>query len=472
MTLRRAFTCSSIFLLALVFLPGTPAVHSEEWTADNRGSPNIKVISHLPLGPRLNVSDIDVEQDLDRPYAYVGRMVFGGEGDRGMDIIDISDPANPKRIYKWRIENQDLHVGLGGMDVKHFKWKGRNYVVQSLQFKQGGPDADLGAVVLDVTGLPDPNKVKEVARIRAPDLPEGFHNIFVYRHTNGRVLLFATASGPFALVYDLGYVVEGYHDDMLVAKVPVPAAAGGPREISIDGGPPGGELPALLANLPTRMGAYHDFYVGYHVDTDQDRFYGGGTGGYYIYNVTDLEEPQLVVSLTGIRGVRYGHTFTPTSDGRYVVAETEYQYAPLRIFDLKPALDGEVKNINQPISAWTANWKNVAHNHEIRWPYVFVSGYLDGLQIFSLMDPKNPVTVGYYDTYLGPPNADPFPVYNGCFGVDIRNADGLIVVSDMTTGFWVFRMDGFQGWNGEDWGVPNISSAQDWETGPNGGNEQ
>ena len=464
MTFRRAFTWSAIFMLAVVFLPGTPAAHSEEWTADNPGSPNIKVISHLPLGPRLNVSDIDVEQELDRPYAYVGRMVYGTEGDRGMDIIDISDPANPKRIYKWRIENQDLHLGTGGMDVKHFKWKGRYYVVQSLQFKQGGPDADLGAVVLDVTGLPDPSTVKEVSRIRAPDLPEGFHNIFVYKHTNGRVLLFATVSGPFAHVYDLGYVVEGYHDDMLVAKVPLPDASSERDEPMRDAGRP--------SNLPTRRMGYHDFYVGYHVDTGEDRFYGGGTGGYYIYNVTDLEEPQLVVSLTGIRGVRSGHTFTPTSDGRYVVAETEYQYAPLRIFDLKPALDGEVKNINRPIGAWTANWKNLVHNHEIRWPYVFVSGYLDGLQIFSLMDPKNPVTVGYYDTYLGPPNTDRTAVFNGAFGVDVRNADGLIVVSDMTTGFWAFRMDGFQGWNGADWGVPNTSSAQDWENGPTGGNDQ
>ena len=26
--------------------------------------------------------------------------------------------------------------------------------------------------------------------------------------------------------------------------------------------------------------------------------------------------------------MRSGHTFTPTPDGRYVIAETEYQYAP------------------------------------------------------------------------------------------------------------------------------------------------
>ena len=203
--------------------------------------------------------------------------------------------------------------------------------------------------------------------------------------------------------------------------------------------------------------------MGYHPDTDQDRFYGGGTGGYYIFNITDLAAPELVITLTGITGVRYGHTFTPSPDGRYVVAETEYQFAPLRIFDLQPALDGEVTNIRRPISGWTADFQNLTHNHEVRWPFVFVSGYLDGLQIFSLMDPENPVTVGYYDTYLGTPNKDRPAVFNGAFGVDVRNADGLIVVSDMSTGLWTFRMEGFQGWNGEDWGMPDVSSAQKWD---------
>jgi len=297
-----------------------------------------------------------------------------------------------------------------------------------------------------VTGLPDPSKVREVARIREPELPGGFHNIFVYRHSSGRVLLFTTISGPFAHVYDLGLVVEGRLDEALVGRVPLPGASGNRR-------------------------GYHDFYVGYHVDSGTDRFYGGGTGGYYVYDVTNLDDPELLVTLTGISGVTYGHTFTPGPNGRYVIAETEYEWAPLRIFDLKPALDGEVSNVSMPISAWTADWQNLVHNHEVRWPLVFVSGYLDGLQIFSMADPENPVTVGYYDTFTGNPYPGRPAVFNGAFGVDVRNADGLIVVSDMNTGFWTFRMEGFSGWNGADWGVPNVSSAQDWEQGPAGNRE-
>ena len=60
----------------------------------------------------------------------------------------------------------------------------------------------------------------------------------------------------------------------------------------------------------------------------------------------------------------------------------------------------------------------------MRWPYVFVSGYLDGLQIFNLQDPHNPVTVGYYDTYIGPEVEGRPAMFNGAFGVDVRNEDG------------------------------------------------
>jgi hypothetical protein len=136
----------------------------------------------------------------------------------------------------------------------------------------------------------------------------------------------------------------------------------------------------------------------------------------------------------------------------------------LRIYDLKPGLDGTVKTISRPIGAWTMNWRDLPHNQEVRWPYVFVSAYEDGLQVFNMMDPTNPYTVGYYFTYEG----QHVRGSGGMFGVDIRNADGLIVGSDMHTGFWGFKMDGFDGWNGHQWGMPNVSSAQDWDNGPDG----
>ena len=428
---------TQLFLaISLIVTAGSQA----QWTPEDPGSENITVLGHRPLGGRMTVTDMELEQELSRPYAYVGRASILEEGPKGMDIIDISDPASPRVLLRWRLENQDLLMNRGGMDVKYFKWDGRYYVVQSFEFGQG-PNSDLGAVVFDVTGLPDPNAVTEVTRIRIPEYPGGFHNIFIYRHSNGRPLLLTTVRSGKAHVYDLVEVVNGRVEESLIAEVPLPETAG--RDM--------------------RTTSYHDLYAAFHPDTGEDRFYGGGSGGYYIYDISDLSNPQLRITLAQIRGVDWGHTFTPSPDGRYVVAEAEYQYAPLRIFDLEPALNGERTIIREPISAWTADWKNLVHNHEVRWPYVFVSGYLDGLQIFSLEDPHNPKTVGYYDTYVGPPTDEWISVINGAFGVDVRNEDGLIAISDMTTGFWTFKMDGFEGWNGEDYGQPNISSVQDWD---------
>ena len=132
----------------------------------------------------------------------------------------------------------------------------------------------------------------------------------------------------------------------------------------------------------------------------------------------------------------------------------------MRVFDLKPGLDGQAKTVSRAIGAWTANWQNVPHNWEVRWPYIFVAAFEDGLQVVNVMDPSNPYTVGFYDSWDGPHLArEPVNPSTGAWGVDVRNADGLIVISDIATGFWAFKMDGFDGWNGHQWGMPNQSSG-------------
>jgi hypothetical protein len=122
-----------------------------------RGSANVEVVAHLPLGGGFGVTDVEIEQELSRPYAYLSRAF----GEAGFDILSLADPERPRVIYRWRIENPALHRGYGGMDPKYFKHDGRYYLVQSLQFAQGSPDADVGAVVVDVTGLPDTSRVEE-----------------------------------------------------------------------------------------------------------------------------------------------------------------------------------------------------------------------------------------------------------------------------------------------------------------------
>jgi len=131
--------------------------------------------------------------------------------------------------------------------------------------------------------------------------------MFAYKHSDGRVLLFTTVSQPHANIYDMEKVVAG-DKTPLIGQVPIPESA----------------------NPAFGSFGYHDFFVGYDPATHQDKFYGAGRGGYFIYDVTHPEAPKLITSITGVAGVEFGHTFTPTPDGKFAVTETEYQYAPLR----------------------------------------------------------------------------------------------------------------------------------------------
>ena len=414
------------------------------------GSEKIHQLARIPAHEGAwKASNVELEQDRNRPYAYLSGFV-----NFAFTIYDISNTSAPKQVFRWTIENPELHRGIGAMDGKYFKINGRYYYAQSLQFMQGSPDADLGAVIFDVTGLPDPSKVKEVARIRYPQSQGGFHNTFAYKHSDGRALYFTTVNQSKALIYDLEKVVKGADPaTALIGEVPNPTPF---RQI-------GG-------------GGYHDFYVGYDPATQQDKFYGAGLGGYSVWDVTKPETPKALFTITSL-GMDVAHTFTPSPDGRYAVTETEYQYTPLRIWDLEPGQSGKTQNLDIPISAWTADWRDLSHNHEVRWPYVFVSAYEDGLQVFNLKDPKHPKTEGHFFTcecehehgFGGTPDngwQSTTSVMQGAFGVDVRNYDGLVVISDMRTGLWLFKMDGFNGWNGHDVGMPNISSVQDWDRGP------
>src|SRR5690606_15556014 len=79
--------------------PPDPLVPGGQKTA------NMKLLGHVPLGGWLTVADVEVEQELTRPYAYVARRL----NPAGFDIIDLRDLNKIKRLYHWDIENAELH---------------------------------------------------------------------------------------------------------------------------------------------------------------------------------------------------------------------------------------------------------------------------------------------------------------------------------------------------------------------------
>ena len=272
---------------------GTLLAHpvSAQYPPGEQGSTNLHVVSHVPLGGEFRVTDIEIEQELPRPFAYVSR--FNALGGLTLDIDRFEtthgpdsphslggggvrchrpEGANPLRCDLLVADRQSrVASGLGG-DGHQVLQDPRPVLPRTVVPVRAGLSrrGSGRGVVFDVTGLPDPAQVEEVDRIRAADTPGGFHNIFAYKHSDGRALLFTTTFGPQANVYDLERAAAGEAGRSLAGRVPIPSNATA-------------NLPEFLVRA---LPGYHDIYVGYDPATRQDRFYGGGAGGYYVYDVS------------------------------------------------------------------------------------------------------------------------------------------------------------------------------------------
>src|SRR5437660_288008 len=75
---KRGF--ASALTLGLVFLGF--GIAGAQYPPGKQSSRNVHALSHLPLGPAFTVLDVEVEQELSRPYAYAARFHGGTLKDR------------------------------------------------------------------------------------------------------------------------------------------------------------------------------------------------------------------------------------------------------------------------------------------------------------------------------------------------------------------------------------------------------
>src|SRR5712672_2732552 len=69
------------------------------------GSANVHPIGHLQLDSAHKTADITIEQELSRPYAYIAHRLVPS----GIEIISIKNPSKPVLLWKWFVENAELH---------------------------------------------------------------------------------------------------------------------------------------------------------------------------------------------------------------------------------------------------------------------------------------------------------------------------------------------------------------------------
>ena len=79
------------------------------------------------------------------------------------------------------------------------------------------------------------------------------------------------------------------------------------------------------------------------------------------------------------------------------------------------------------------NAQSMAHNGIIKGDFLYLAYYHDGLRVFDISDPSNPVQVCNYDTY----SPSSYNSYKGAWGVYPYLPSGNIIVSDMQSGLYV-----------------------------------
>ena len=182
------------------------------------------------------------------------------------------------------------------------------------------------------------------------------------------------------------------------------------------------------------VGYVHDIYV-----KDNIGYLNAGDNGLFIVDFSNIDEPTILGSLVEYPDKGYNHSgWLNESGDTYIFADENHGYE-MKICDVSNPNDIIVNTTF--LSGIDSN--SMAHNLIIKDNYVYVSHYHDGLWIWDITNPSNPVVVGSYNTYL-PEDHDS---YRGSWGVYPLLPSGNILVSDMQSGLFVLSPPGFQNSN-------------------------
>ena len=190
--------------------------------------------------------------------------------------------------------------------------------------------------------------------------------------------------------------------------------------------------PVLLRTLnqdyALPSGAVHDMYVSH--DTI---FASRGFDGLFIYQLLPNNHFSYVNSLITYIDQGYNHASALTNDAQYLVMTDE---VPVGL-DVKIVNVSNLNNLSVS-SNFHTHPNATAHNPFILGNLLYMAYYMDGLQVFDISNPSNPVRVGYFDTYWqNTPGIYPSPGYAGAWGAYPYLPSGTILVSDMQNGLFV-----------------------------------
>jgi hypothetical protein len=365
---------------------GTLAEVSGGWDTDRglRISPQATGVRFAPLdAPALGltkVGGLGARADGTRIVGYnvvVDAGIAYVVGTGGLDLIRVTDPANPVHLAHLRGAFND-----GFNDVK---------VVR-------------GAGKVVAFGSPLNNDVTAVVDVTNPTAPVALASIAGYSHSvqtqvvGGKTLLYLADYSNSVPIYD----VTDPTRPTLVAAPTVPGPEAGIHDLTADGD-------LIYANNTTVGMVALDVSAG-------------------------LDRPAVE---RGRIATTYSHaSWTATIGGKKIVIHGDEGMTPdggafMRILDGDPASPTYL----QELSRWRTRAAVGIHNMMIVGTKAYVAYYQDGVRIVELADPSRPREVAHFNTWDDA--TAPGGGFEGALG--IRVVDGLIYVADLAQGLIILR---------------------------------
>ena len=296
---------------------------------------------------------------------------------QGTHIFDVTDPENG--YLSSYIEGADASPSIVHRDFHDYN--GYLYAV-----------ADEGQSTLQIINISQLPSSYEVI-YDSDEIIKRAHNIFIDENH--------------AMMYVCGGRVNNEWNDLSLVSLEDP------------------ENPVFLRTYED-VGYVHDIYV-----INNIAYLNAGNNGLFIVDFSDVENPILLGSLTEYPDKGYNHSgWLNNSGNTYIFADENHGYE-MKICDVSNPSEIIV---NTTFLSNVDPEESMAHNLIIKDNYVYVSHYHDGLWVWDISDPSNPIVVGNYNTYPVPGDHDS---YRGAWGVYPLLPSGNILVSDMQSGLFV-----------------------------------
>ena len=314
-----------------------------------------------------------------REFAIIGST-------QGTHFFDITDPINSIQVAFV----EGAYTGTGVIHRDYHDFQGYLYAV-----------CDEGSAstlqIIDLTYLPD--SVHVVYDSNA--LFRKAHNIFIDTAT---AKLYACASTNYAMdIYSLNNPTS----------------------------------PILIYSY-NDVGHVHDAYV-----RNDTAYLNCGNDGLRIIDFTYLDLPGSMgpvelASLTSYHHNGYNHSGWLNNDGTIYAMQDENHGYDVKVFDVS-----DLSNITLLSNFNAGHPQSMAHNGIIKDNLLYIAYYHNGLKVYDISDPSNPIETCHYETYLcGDHNS-----YKGAWGVYPYLSSGNIIVSDMQSGLFILNCNINATWN-------------------------